>query len=168
VLFAPGDAGLAPAPAGVPDRVPNEPLDAAHARPDDASDDLVSANGRFSEALERIERARGALYEFHQLMGGADAMLDDVVDGLRSTGHEELAARVQEELVGRNVVHGRWTFQLVEEFDDGYYGTFRELERTVREATMAGRRHVFEAEMKQRRRTAGRPGHEATPDRAAT
>ena len=29
---------------------------------------------------------------------------------------------------------------------------------------MAGRRHVFEAELKQRRRTRGRAGHEATPE----
>ncbi len=140
-----------------------EPLDAAHARPDGASDELVAAVGKLSEALERVERARGALYEFHQLMGGADAMLDDVVDGLAAEGHGDLADRIREELVGRNVARGRWTFQLVEEFDDGYYALFRELERAVRDTTMDGRRHVFEAEMKARRRTDGRPGHEATP-----
>ena len=76
---------------------------------------------------------------------------------------DELADRVRDEIIGRNVIDGRWTFQLVEEFDDGYYTAFRDLERTVRESTMAGRRHVFEAEMKQRRRTRGRPGHEAVP-----
>ncbi|WP_308280145.1 hypothetical protein, partial [Pseudonocardia oceani] len=140
-----------------------EPLDDDHARPAGASDDLVSAVGALSEALERIERARGALYEFHQLMGGADAMLDDVTEGLRAEGHADLAERIESELVGRNVLAGRWTFQIVEEFDDGYYATWRELERTVRDKTMDGRRHVLEAEMKQRRRTAGRPGHEATP-----
>lgn len=144
-------------------RVPTEPLDDLHARPAAVPDDLVAANGTFSEALERIERARGALYEFHQLMGGADAMLDDVVDGLRATGHADLADRVRDELVGHNVIEGRWTFQLVEEFDDGYYAAFRDLERTVRDRTMQGRRHVFEAEMKQRRRSAGHPDHTATP-----
>ncbi|WP_300019308.1 hypothetical protein [Pseudonocardia sp.] len=139
------------------------PLDAAHARPHGASDELVAATGKLSEALERIERARGALYEFHQLTGGADAMLDEVVDGLRATGHGALADRVREELVGLNAIEGRWTFQIVEEFDDGYYATFRELERVVRDETMGGRRHVFEAELKQRRRSTGRAGHEATP-----
>jgi len=137
--------------------------DDAHSRPPGASDELIDAVGRLSESLERVERARGALYEFHQLMGGADAMLDDVVDGLAAAGHTELADRIRDELIGRNVVHGRWTFQLVEEFDDGYYALFRELESAVREATTGGRRHVFEAEMKERRRSHGRSGHEATP-----
>jgi hypothetical protein len=143
--------------------VQNRSLDDTHARPDGTGDDLVAAVGKLTEALEYVERARGALYELHQLIGGADGMLDDVVDGLRGAGHAELADRVQEELVGLNVLPGRWTFQVVEEFDDGYYATWRELERTVREQTMGGRRHVFEAELKQLRRTRGRPGHEATP-----
>ncbi len=126
---------------------------------------MVEAVGQLSEALERVERARGALYEFHQLLGGADALLDDVVGGLTENGHPELADRVRDELIGLNVLAGRWTFQIVEEFDDGYYATFRELERLVRERTVAGRRHVFEAELKQRRRTRGAVGHQATPNR---
>ncbi|MHA6796200.1 hypothetical protein ACVGVM_22210 [Pseudonocardia bannensis] len=138
-------------------------VDEAHARPDGASDDLVSAVGKFSEALERLERARGALFEFHQLIGGADAMLDDVVEQLRKAGRNHWADRIQTELIGRNVLPGRWTFQIVEEFEDGYYDVFKGLEREVRDDTMAGRRHVFEAEMKERRRTPGQPRHEATP-----
>lgn len=90
-------------------------------------------------------------------------LLDDVVDGLRKAGHPQLADRLSAELVGRNVLPGRWTFQVVEEFDDGYYAAFRDLERTVRDTTVGGRRHVLEAEMKQRRRSHGRPGHDATP-----
>lgn len=58
---------------------------------------------------------------------------------------------------------GRWTFQVVVDFDDGYYATFRGVERDVRDETVAGRGHVLEAELKQRRHSAGRPGHEATP-----
>jgi hypothetical protein len=143
--------------------VSTEPLDPDHARPAGASDELVSATGKLSEALEFVERARGHLYEFHQLMGHADLLLDDVVDGLRDAGQPELADRVADELVGLNVLPGRWTFQVVEEFDAGYYATFRGLEQDVRDETMAGRKHVLEAELKQRRRTRGRPGHDATP-----
>jgi hypothetical protein len=143
--------------------VTSSSVDSTHSRPDGASDDLVAAAGKMSEALEYIERARGALYTLHQLTGGADLMLDEVVDLLRSEGRDALADRVQDELMGMNVLAGRWTFQIVEEFDDGYYATWREVERAVREETMGGRRHVFEAEMKEARRTRGRAGHEATP-----
>jgi hypothetical protein len=143
--------------------MPADSVDVNHSRPAGVSDELVEAVGALSDAFERIERARGALYTFHQLIGGADAALDAVIDGLTASGHGGLAHRVRDELAGRNVIEGRWTFQLVEEFDDGYYATWRELERAIRDLTMDGRRHVFEAEMKQRRRTPGRADHRATP-----
>lgn len=137
-----------------------------HARPEGASNGLVAAAGAMSEAFERIERARGALYTFHQLIGGADAQLDEVVEGLRTNGFGDLATRISDELIGLNTLAGRWTFQMVEEFDDGYYATFRALAGAVRDETMLGRRHVLEAEVKQRRRTQGRRGHEAAPEGA--
>ena len=43
---------------------------------------------------------------------------------------------------------GRWTFQLVEEYDDGYYARFKDHERRAREELAGGTRHIFEAEMK--------------------
>ncbi|MFC5996535.1 hypothetical protein ACFQE5_20215 [Pseudonocardia hispaniensis] len=135
--------------------------DPAHARPDGAGDELVATVGRLSEALETVERARGALYEFHQLIGGAHGMLQDVVEGLRSTGHDEWAERIRNELLGCNVLPGRWTFQIVEEFDDGYYRLFRQIERGVRDDTMAGRRHVYEAELKASLWRPRVPGHDA-------
>lgn len=141
----------------------SESIDRTHSRPEGASDALVAAAGRYSEGLEHIERARGALYEFHQLMGHADLLLDDAVEGLRAEGHAALADRIETELQGSNVLAGRWTFQIVEEFDDGYYTAWKQLGDAVLDETMDGRRHVFEAEMKQRRRTHRRDGHQATP-----
>ena len=135
----------------------------AHRRPDGATDDDVEGAGKMTEALERLERARGHLYAFHQLMGETDLLLDDVVEALALGGHDELVAALREDLVGRNVLDGRWTFQIVEEFDDTYWSRFREHERRVRDSLTAGRRHVAEAEMKERRRTHGRAHHEAEP-----
>src|SRR3954467_3194909 len=89
----------------------------SHDRPPGASDDAVAAAGHMSEALETLERARGHLYSFHQLIGEADFALDDVLPRLRAAGAEDLAAELERELVGRNVLEGRWTFQVVEEFD---------------------------------------------------
>lgn len=140
------------------------PPDVEHQRPPGTSDEVVEAVGRLTEAIEWVERARGHLYDFHQLMGHADDVLGDAADQLEAAGQEELAQRLRTEAVGRNVVPGRWTFQVVEEFDDCYYGPVKGLEREVREALVAGRRHVFEAELKERRRTRGKPGHDSRPD----
>ena len=125
-------------------------------------DDLtVEALGKLSEALETVERARGHLYSMHQLTGTADFQLDEAVSLLMQAGHVEWAERVQKELIGRNVTPGHWTFQLVEEYDDGYWSELRALEREAREKLAGGRRHLYEAELKERRRTHGRSGHEA-------
>jgi len=137
--------------------------DLCRRRPEGVDDDTVEAVGSLSEALEYVERARGHLYSFHQLMGHADLLLGETCDKLRSAGHDAIAERLQSEIVGRNVIYGRWTFQIVEEFDDSYWSLLREHEQAVRAELMDGNRHVFEAEMKERRRTRGRPGHEATP-----
>ena len=136
---------------------------AEHLRPGDVDDATVEALGKLSEALEVVEDARGHLYGFHRLTGMADLTLGEAVDLFREAGHTELADRLQTELVGRNVVQGRWTFQVVEEYDDGYYATFKELEKTARDDLVGGRRHLFEAEMKEDRRTHGRAHHEAVP-----
>lgn len=137
--------------------------DAAHVRPADVDDATVEALGKLSEALEVVEQARGTLYAFHRLTGMADLALGEAVDQLREAGHTEHAERLQTELVGRNVIEGRWTFQIVEDYDDGYYATFRDLERRARDELVGGRRHLFEAEMKEDRRTHGRRHHEARP-----
>ena len=67
------------------------------------------------------------------------------------------------ELVGRNVIAGRWTFQIVEDYDDTYWSVFRSLEKQARDELADGRRHLYEARLKQSERTIGRRHHEATP-----
>jgi hypothetical protein len=142
-----------------------QPPDEQHQRPPQADDGTVAAAGKLSEALEWVERARGRLYDFHQLMGRADFLAEDAADLLDEAGYGDLAQRVRAEIVGRNVVYGRWTFQIVEDFDDSYWQPFRDVERDVRGQLMDGRRHVFEAELKEQRRTRGLPGHESRPGR---
>jgi hypothetical protein len=137
--------------------------DVEHRRPQGAPDAAVAAVGKLTEALETVERARGALYDFHQLTGSADLKAGVAAVLLRTAGRPDLADRIDAEIVGRNVLPGRWTFQVVEEYDGGYYARFRAVEREVRDTMLGGRRHVLEAELKEDRRTRGRPGHEARP-----
>lgn len=125
--------------------------DAEHRPPTGTDGATVEALGRLSEALETTERARGHLYGFHQLTGSADQQAGDAARMLREAGHPEAAELVEREVVGRDVLPGRWTYQVVEEYDDGYYRPFADVERRVREQLAAGRRHLHEARMKEER-----------------
>ncbi|MDP5181195.1 hypothetical protein QOZ88_00945 [Blastococcus sp. BMG 814] len=129
----------------------------------DLDDQTVEALGKLSEALETVDQARGFLYAFHQLTGKADRLLQESVDLFREAGATPLAADLERDLVGRNVIADRWTFQVVEDFDENYWATFRAYDARARDELAGGDRHVFEARMKQRERTAGHPAHEAGP-----
>lgn len=137
-----------------------------HERPDGVSDATVEALGKLSEAWECVERVRGHLFSLHQLMGHADLLFGEAAELLGEAGHGAEGDRVQEEVVGRNILDGRWTFQVVDEFDDLYYQPVRSLVKQLEAELIDGRRHVFEAEMKQDRRSRGRPGHEDRPPAA--
>lgn len=138
--------------------------DRAHRRPEGVGDRTVEALGALSKALETTERARGALYDFHQLTGGADLELDDAVRLLREAGHADQADLVEREIMGRDVIPGHWTFQIVEAYNRTYYRPFGEVEQRVRQELAQGRHHLYEAEMKERRRTGGHPRHTARPE----
>jgi hypothetical protein len=128
-------------------------------RPEGVDSPTVEAVGALSEAMETVIRARGALYEFHQLTGKADNQVAQAAAALRAAGHEELAADLEREIVGRNVNDRRWTFQIVEDYERTYYEPFAERHRTVRELLLGDHQHQLEAETKQRRATPDEPGH---------
>jgi hypothetical protein len=136
--------------------VPEQP-DHDHHRPHGVDDATVAAAGKVTEAYEWIVRARGHLYDFHQMMGRADATLGEGLDELRAAGHDELADELAEVWLGRNALPDRWTFEIVEAFDDTYYTVATDGERRVRDALLGGRRHVHEAQMKADRRRGSLP-----------
>jgi len=137
--------------------------DREHLRPLDVSDATVRALGKLSEALEDVEHARGLLYGFHRMTGTADLALGEAVGLLRDAGHKAIADRLERDIVGRNVIEGRWTFQIVEDYDDNYYRAFKDAEAAARTELIEGRRHVYESEMKEARRTHGHPHHDSRP-----
>lgn len=141
--------------------------DAEHTRPPDVSDETVEALDTLTRALETVEVARGHLLQFHRLTGTGDTQLRESVDQLRRCGHDDLADRLEHDLVGRNVIEGRWTFQVIEEYDDTYFSTWRRLEQEARDELVGGRRHLLEAEMKEQNRTHGHPRHTDLPPSAA-
>lgn len=136
----------------------------ADRRPGGVDDDTVAAVGKLSEAMEWVERARGRLYDFHQMSGHADLLLGEAADELEAVGKDELASALREHLIGRNVLDGRWTFQIVEEYEAVYWSVLRSFVEHAEAETMGGQPHVFESEMKDDRRTEGEPGHARRPE----
>lgn len=127
---------------------PERPV--AHVRPPNTSDADIDALGKLSAALETVEQARGFLYGFHRLCGTADLGLGDAVTALREAGHSELADDIERTLVGRDIVSGRWSFQLIEDYDRNYWDVFRSAELHARATLGVDDPHVYEAEMKHR------------------
>lgn len=141
------------------DKQREEQVDDAHLRPPGVDDATVEALGELSKALETTERARGHLYAFHQLTGGADLSLGKAVEMLRQAGHTEQAELIEQEILGRNVIPGCWTFQIIEAYNTTYYRPFAEVEAEVRQDLAEGREHLYETEIKEARRTHGHPDH---------
>lgn len=134
-----------------------------HRRPDGVTDATVEALGKLSAALDHVEDARGHLYAFHRLMGSAESTLEEATAMVRDAGHDDLADALDRDALGQNPLPGMWSFQMVEEFDDGFYARTKGLHQRALDELVQGQRHIFEAEMKELRRSRGRAGHEATP-----
>ncbi len=132
-----------------------------HIRPDGLDDATVDAVGRISEAFELLQRARGSLYTFHQQIGWVDDTLGDGLAMLRDAGQEELAEEISRTWLGRNVLPGMWTFQVVEAFERTYYDVAVASEQLVHDRITRGRRHIQEAERKVTRREHGPTDDEA-------
>jgi hypothetical protein len=130
--------------------------DRAYQRTAELDELTVEALGKLSEALETVERVRGHLYSMHQLTGTADFQLDEAVSLFMQAGHTAAADRIQRELIGRNVIPGHWTFEIVEAYDDGYYAEFKQVEQDTRNEFAGGRRHLYEMRLKAQRHTQSR------------
>ena len=125
-----------------PGRPPGHPV------PNGVSDETVAALGELSAAFEVLEEARGHLYAFHRRSGKADLELQQAVDHLRKAGHRELADEIDEVLVGRDVVPGLWTYQIVESYDRTYYDVWKASVEKAQRVTGGGAPHLAESDMK--------------------
>lgn len=127
--------------------------DDAHDRPDGVTDETVEALGKLSAALDHIEQARGYLYSFHRRMGSGERVLEEATRMIRDAGHDDIADQLDRDVLGGNPIPGMWTFQMVEAFDDGYYARLTDVHQRALDELVDGKRHIFEAEMKDLRRS---------------
>lgn len=122
-----------------------------------ATDDTVTDPGetldeRDREALHEVElglewlqRAQGSLIEFHHATGHGMDHLYQAESLLREGGHEELADAIRDELLPHGVVdEDRWSYDVVEDFQETLLAETIALERQVRRDLADGTRHVAE------------------------
>ena len=124
-----------------PERAPVHPV------PDGVDDETVAALGELSAAFEVVEEARGHLYAFHRRSGTADLQLQQALDHVRKAGHAALADEIDQVLVGRDVVPGMWTFQIVEAYDRTYVDVWRAVVEEA-ERLAGGAPHLAESGMR--------------------
>ena len=123
----------------------------------------LTAIHRVELGLEWLHRAHGALVAFHHKTGHAMDHLATAEELFRESGHDELADRLRDEMLPRGVVPredggpGRWTYELLEAFEEDLYADTRTFEVEAREAVTDGLRHAAERRQQAewRRRAAG-------------
>ncbi|MFC9588741.1 hypothetical protein ACFTUC_02840 [Streptomyces sp. NPDC056944] len=113
--------------------------------------------------METVERARGALYAFHQLTGTTVLELGRAVELLRDAGHGDWADRVETEVLGRNVIPGHWTYRIVEAYNQTHYEPCKGLEQGAVAGLAEDQDHLYEARLRAARRTPGHREHTSGP-----
>jgi len=94
--------------------------------------------------IEHLHRGYGHLVAFHHEVGRGMDRLNDAREKLRRSGHDAWADVLRDDLLPSGAVDGRWTYEVVESFADGFLTPAAEFEAEVREALADGRQHVTE------------------------
>ncbi|MFC4439286.1 MULTISPECIES: hypothetical protein [Natrialbaceae] len=95
--------------------------------------------------LEWLQRAQGNLLEFHHATGHGMDHLYEAEALLYDTGHEALADAIRTELLPYGVVDGdRWSYDVLENFQETLLAETVRFERRARRELADGHRHVRE------------------------
>ncbi|WP_408957246.1 hypothetical protein [Natrinema sp. 74] len=95
--------------------------------------------------LEWTQRAQGSLLEFHHATGHGMDHLYRAEELLRDAGHDDLADAIRADLLPHGVVdEDRWSYDVLENFQETLLSEVRSLERHVRREVADGERHVRE------------------------
>ena len=95
--------------------------------------------------MEWLNRARGHLLAFHHNVGHAMDHFAAAEPRLREAGYTDLADAIRDEYLPRGVVdEDRWSYDVVEDFEDGVLADMAAFETTVRTRLADGQRHVAE------------------------
>ncbi|WP_340098993.1 hypothetical protein [Salinibaculum salinum] len=95
--------------------------------------------------VEWLHRAHGDLVEFHHKTGHAMDHLAEAEEKLRACGHTAVADALRDEYLPRGVIdEDRWSYDVLESYQDGFLSELTTFEERVRNDIGDGRRHVTE------------------------
>jgi len=114
--------------------------------------------------LEWLRRAHGDLVGVHHKTGHAMDHFARAEGQLREAGYGELADALRCEHLPRGAVDDRWTYDLLETFEEGLLADIVGFEERAREAVADGRRHVAERHQELEWRERAREGRELRGD----
>lgn len=106
--------------------------------------------------IEYVHRAYGTLLQFHHELGHAMDRIGDAEDERREAGREEWADRLRDDHLPAGAISDRWTYELVEEFSDGFLEDVDTFEDEVRGELADGIGHVTERRQQRRIRERAR------------
>lgn len=120
--------------------------------PDGRADSTTHLNDREREALHELElglewlhRANGHLVAFHHNVGHAADHLATAERLFREADRVAPANVIRDDLLPRGVIdEERWSYDVLEEFQDGLLAEVMRFEAGVRERLVDGQRHVTE------------------------
>jgi len=111
---------------------------------DEVSEAEAAAIHEVELTLEWLQRARGLFVQFHHATGHALDHLDDAEAALRDCGYDDLADEIRDEHLPRSVIEDRWTYDLLEEYEETFLRPYESFERRARDSVTDGVRHVHE------------------------
>ncbi|WP_424016595.1 hypothetical protein ACOZ4N_11890 [Halorientalis pallida] len=127
--------------------------------PADLTEDERAALHQVELGLEWLHRAHGHLVEFHHNTGHAMDHLAEAEPLLRECGYDDLADAVRDRYLPHGVIDDdRWSYDVLESFQEGFLDEIEGFEREARDVVADGQRHA--AERAQERTWKERAGRE--------
>ncbi|WP_435151466.1 hypothetical protein [Haladaptatus sp. DFWS20] len=115
------------------------------------SDDEEVALHELELGIEGLRKAHGYLVHFHHATGHAMSHLRVAESNLREAGHDEFADHIRDEILPCGLLGDeRWTYDLLEKFEEEFFNDVLAFERDVREDVASGERHVKERRQQRR------------------
>lgn len=144
-----GDGGESP---GEEDGAPDGAAEESAALPgEDLTETELEALHEVELGLEWLQRAQGHLIEFHHATGHGMDHLNSAESMLRESGHAALADDLETTVLPHGVVDGdRWSYDVLESFQDTIHTEIRQFETLVRQELADGTRHVRERHQERR------------------